>query len=401
MMKLNSLPLINLRRKPIRTSALILIAFVMSAAAFGGQILIKSLQRGLDSLEQRLGADIIVLPEGAEKKVDLQNLLLQGTPGYFYMDKSVTDKLSGINGIDKLSAQYFLVSANAECCTVQVQIIGFDEDTDFTVKPWLKETYSGTLKENEIIVGAGLSTRVGHTLSLYGVECRAVGKLEKTGTGLDTAVYATNETVRGLINASAKQGIAVLSKQSPENVVSSVYIKAAEGTDIDELTAKINTTLDGVQAVRTRLVMTDTAKQLNVLSESIMAITAAVWVLAAVIMLTAFYNSANERKREFAVLRTIGFSRKRLSRIVLTESIITAGTGAVAGVSLTALLSFSFVGVIERKTALPFLMPGAGAALLYGAAVIAVVLLAGASASALSAYRLTHIDTGKILREGC
>ena len=145
-MNLKKLPVINLSRRPIRTSALIIIAMVMSAAAFGGQLLIKSLQRGLDSLEQRLGADIIVLPEGADNKVDLQNILLQGTPGYFYMDRSVLSRLSEINGVEMLSAQYFLVSANAECCTVQVQIIGFDEQSDFTVKPWLKEAYSGTLK---------------------------------------------------------------------------------------------------------------------------------------------------------------------------------------------------------------------------------------------------------------
>ncbi len=400
-MDLKKLPIINLRRKPIRTTALIVIAMVMSAAAFGGQLLIKSMQRGLDSLEQRLGADIIVLPEGTEKKVDLQNLLLQGTPGYFYMDKSVADSLSEINGIDKLSSQYFLVSANAECCTVQVQIIGFDDDTDFTVKPWLKEAYNGTLKENEIIVGAGLSTRVGNTLALYGVECKAVGKLERTGTGLDTAVYATNDTVKGLIKASAEKGIAVLSKQSPENVISSVYIKADKDADIDELTAEINMKVDGVQAVRTKSMMTDTAKQLSVLSESIMVITTAVWVLAAVIMIAAFYNSANERKREFALLRTIGFSRKQLSRIVLSESIITAGAGSLAGVALTALLSFSFVGAIEKKTALPILMPSVSVTLIYGVTVMTIVLFAGSIASAISAYRLTHIETGKILREGC
>lgn len=400
-MDLKNLPIINLRRKPIRTTALIVIAMVMSAAAFGGQLLIKSMQRGLDSLEQRLGADIIVLPEGTEKKVDLQNLLLQGTPGYFYMDKSVADSLSEINGIDKLSSQYFLVSANAECCTVQVQIIGFDDDTDFTVKPWLKEAYNSTLKENEIIVGAGLSTRVGNTLALYGVECKAVGKLERTGTGLDTAVYATNDTVKGLIKASAEKGIAVLSKQSPENVISSVYIKADKDADIDELTAEINMKVDGVQAVRTKSMMTDTAKQLNVLSESIMVITTAVWVLAAVIMIAAFYNSANERKREFALLRTIGFSRKQLSRIVLSESIITAGAGSLAGVALTALLSFSFVGAIEKKTALPILMPSVSVTLIYGVTVMTIVLFAGSIASAISAYRLTHIETGKILREGC
>ena len=400
-MDLKKLPIINLSRKPIRTSALIVIAMVMSAAAFGGQLLIKSLQRGLDSLEQRLGADIIVLPEGAEEKIDLQNIFLQGTPGYFYMDKSVTDKLSGINGIEKLSAQYFLVSANAECCTVQVQIIGFDEESDFTVKPWLKEAYSGALKENEIIVGAGLSTRVGHTLSLYGVECRAVGKLEKTGTGLDTAVYATNETVKGLIDASARQGIAVLSKQSPEDVVSSVYIKAADSADIDELTAEINKELDGVQAVRTKSMMTGTAEKLKVFSKSVTALTAAVWGLAAVIMLSSFYLYANERKREFAVLRAIGFSRRQLGGLVLKQSLITSGAGGAAGVLLTALVILPFVKLIEQKAALPLLLPGWFSTLLYGAAAAVTVLLTGSLSAVISAYKLSRIDTGKILREGC
>jgi len=400
-MKLKALTFLGLRRRPLRTAALVIIATVLSAAAFGGQILVRSLQRGLESLEQRLGADIIVLPEGAESKVDLQNLLLQGTPGYFYMDKSVLNGLSKINGVEKLSAQYFLVSANAECCTVQVQIIGFDEESDFTVKPWLKEAYSGTLKENEIIVGAGLSTRVGHTLSLYGVECRAVGKLEKTGTGLDTAVYATNDTVKGLIKASAKQGIAVLSKQSPEDVVSSVYIKAADSADIDELTAEINKELDGVQAVRTKSMMTGTAEKLKVFSKSVTALTAAVWGLAAVIMLSSFYLYANERKREFAVLRAIGFSRRQLGGLVLKQSLITSGAGGAAGVLLTALVILPFVKLIEQKAALPLLLPGWFSTLLYGAAAAVTVLLTGSLSAALSAYKLSRIDTGKILREGC
>lgn len=400
-MKLKALAFLGLRRRPLRTAALVIIATVLSAAAFGGQILVRSLQRGLESLEQRLGADIIVLPEGAESKVDLQALLLQGTPGYFYMDKSVMSGLSKINGVEKLSAQYFLVSANAECCTVQVQIIGFDEESDFTVKPWLKEAYSGALKENEIIVGAGLSTRVGHTLSLYGVECRAVGKLEKTGTGLDTAVYATNETVKGLIKASAKQGIAVLSKQSPEDVVSSVYIKAADSADIDELTAEINKELDGVQAVRTKSMMTGTAEKLKVFSKSVTALTAAVWGLAAVIMLSSFYLYANERKREFAVLRAIGFSRRQLGGLILKQSLITSGAGGAAGVLLTALVILPFVRLIERRAALPLLLPGWFNTLLYGAAAAVTVLLTGSLSAAISAYKLSRIDTGKILREGC
>ena len=60
--------------KPLRSFALLFICIVMSAAVYGGAVISVSLQNGIDSLEQRLGADIIVLPDGAENKVDLENL---------------------------------------------------------------------------------------------------------------------------------------------------------------------------------------------------------------------------------------------------------------------------------------------------------------------------------------
>ena len=175
LMNIRKLPLKNIIMQKKRTIGLILILIVLTASMFGGSIFIKSLNNGLDSLNSRLGSDIILLPKDAESEVDLKNLLLQGTPGYFYMDKSILKELETIEGIDKVSPQYFLVSANADCCSVKVQIIGFDEKTDFTIKPWLNESYKGELSDNEIIVGASLSTRVGHTLKLYGEEFLVVG----------------------------------------------------------------------------------------------------------------------------------------------------------------------------------------------------------------------------------
>lgn len=390
----------NIVRRPLRTFALLFICIVMSAAVFGGAVISASLKNGLGSLEQRLGADIIVLPKSASEKVQLENILLQGTPGYFYMDKSVQQSLADVEGVDKLSAQYFLVSANAECCTVQVQIIGFDEDTDFSVKPWLHEAYSGKLGLNEIVVGSGLSTRVGHTLKLYGTECKAVGKLESTGTGLDTAIYASSDTVRGLIKAAEGKGISVLSKQSPDDVISSVYIKVKEGYDIDEVEANINLGIDGVQAVRTKSMITGTADKLSVISGSVTVLIVAVWVLSAVIMLIVFTALVNERKREFAVLRAVGFSRRRLGKQVMCEALVICLFGAVIGIAIAAAVVFPFSTLIEKQSGLPFLSPSILTAIGYAAIAFGAVILTGPLASLYSAYRLSRVDTGKILREG-
>lgn len=386
--------------RPLRTFALLFICIIMSGVMFGGAVLSVSLKNGINSLEQRLGADIIVVPKSAGEKVELENILLQGTPGYFYMDKSVRDALERTDGVDKLSAQYFLVSANAECCTVQVQIIGFDDETDFTVKPWLREAYSGSLEQNEIIVGSGLSTKVGHNLKLYGVECKAVGKLESTGTGLDTAIYASSDTVRGLIKAAEGKGISVLSKQSPDDVISSVYIKVKDGYDIDEVAANINLGMDGVQTVRTKSMITGTADKLSVFSASITVLIAAVCVLSAAIMLIIFTALAGERKGEFALLRVIGFSRARLCRQVLNEAFVICIYGALLGIGIASAVVFPFGSLIENKAALPMLTPDLVSVLGYALLAIAAVVVTGPIASVYSAFRLSRIDTGRILREG-
>ncbi len=399
-MSIRKLLFFNIVRRPLRTFALLFICIVMSAAVFGGAVISASLQNGINSLEQRLGADIIVLPESASEKVKLENILLQGTPGYFYMDKNIENTLAGVDGVDKLSAQYFLVSANAECCTVQVQIIGFDDETDFSVKPWLSEAYSGSLGRNEIVVGSGLSTRVGHTLKLYGVECKAVGKLESTGTGLDTAVYASADTVRDLIKAAESKGISVLSKQSPDDVISSVYIKVKDGYDIDEVAANINLGIDGVQAVRTKSMLTGTADKLSVISGSVTVLIIAVWVLSAVIMLIVFTALVNERKREFAVLRAVGFSRRKLGTQVMSETLVICLIGAVIGIAIASAVVFPFSRLIETQSGLPFLSPGILTSLGYAALAFGAVILTGPLASVYSAYRLSRVDTAKILREG-
>lgn len=399
-MNIRRLTLKNLIKRPFRTGALILTAALMTAAVFGGQIIARSMEKGLGSLEERLGADIVVVPEEAEAKEDLENILLQGTPAYFYMDKNVQEKIDSIEGVGQTSAQYFLVSANAECCSVKVQIIGFDENSDIAVKSWLKDSYSGTLGTNDVIVGSSLSTQAGEELTLYGIKCKAVGKLEETGTGLDTAIYATNETVQGLINGSREQGISVLSKHSPEDVISSVYVNVENGADIDDVVFAINQNVDGVQAVRTKSMITGTADKLSVIAGSISVVTKAVWVLAAVIMTAAFSVLASVRKKEFAVLRVIGFSRRRLGSLVLSESFLVCTLGVISGLVIVVMIVFPFGHVIEQSTGLPYLSPDMITVLRYALLTGAAVLLTGMLSSAYCAYRLSHADTGRILREG-
>lgn len=398
-MNIAKLPLKNIISYKKRTIGLILILVILTMSLFGGSIFIKSLNNGLDSLNERLGADIIVLPKDAESEVDLQNLLLQGTPGYFYMDKSILNDLESIEGVDRISAQYFLVSANADCCSVKVQIIGFDEETDFTIKPWLHESYQGVLKDNEIIVGSMLSTKVGHTLKLYGKEFLVVGKLEKTGTGLDTAVYTTGDTVKTLIEAAEDKGISILSKQSPDDVISSVYIDVKDGYDIDTIVSDINLNNSEVKAVRARTMMTSTSDRLGIISSAISFFVKIIWAFAAIILIAAFYIITGERKKEFAALRVIGVSRKKLGVLVMSEAIIIGIIGNVFGIIITGAFMYSFSVLIGTRLDLPYLLPGVVTTTYYILVTFISVVLLGTISGLLSAYRAVSVDTARILRE--
>ena len=82
-MKNFSLSVKNLIRKPGRTLALALLTAFLALAVFGGSVVVLSLRKGLNSLEARLGADIILVPDQAQSKVSFQNMFLQGTTGAF------------------------------------------------------------------------------------------------------------------------------------------------------------------------------------------------------------------------------------------------------------------------------------------------------------------------------
>lgn len=102
-MDLNRLPWRNLSRRPLRTAALLVLTFFLSFVIFAGSMTVVSLQNGLETLENRLGADIIVVPNTAKRKVDPKTMILDGTPGYFYMEREKMVLISHIEGVEKVS----------------------------------------------------------------------------------------------------------------------------------------------------------------------------------------------------------------------------------------------------------------------------------------------------------
>ena len=400
-MKHFSLMIRNLTRKPGRTTALILLTAFLAMSVFSGTIVVSSLRHGLNSMENRLGADIIVVPAEAESKASMKNLLLQGTIGTFYMDASALEKVRETEGVEKASAQIFLSSMKADCCSVKVQIIGFDPENDFVVQPWIAESLKHQLGDMEVVVGCRVETDVGNNFRIYDRSCRVAAKLASTGTGLDTAVYCNMNTIHILLQAAEEKGIShKIDSGNDSEVVSAVYVKVLPGADPGLVNNRLNGHVRKATAIRTAGMMTEVADSLNGVSRTIAALIGAVWVLALIILLIVFSMMVNERRRELAVYRLLGMSRKMLSGMILKETALCSLAGALCGTALGAVLVFPFTALIETSLKLPYLAPDPGTIVLYACIAITVTVLAGCTAGFGTASRLSRVDPGTTLREG-
>ncbi len=398
-MRRTSLALKNLVRRPGRTVALVMLTAFLAFAVYGGSVVVLSLQSGLNSLEARLGADIVLVPSEAASKVSFENMLLQGTAGAFYMDASVLEKALEVEGVEKAAPQTFLASLKADCCSIRIQVIGIDPEKDFTVQPWISRSLSRELGDMDVAVGCKVEADVGEIIRIYEQRCKVVARLEATGTGLDTAVYCNMGTMNTLLSAAEVKGVSHRI-ESGDQVISAVYVKVRDGCSIDEVNSRLNGHIRKATAIRTRSMITGVSDSLAGISRTVTALILAVWALALIILLLAFMLIIRERAREFAVLRLVGASRSMLFGMVLLEASLCGLMGGLSGAGAAALMLFPFAQLIESTLKLPYLMPDAGRVLLLAAGTILLSVVVAALSSGIAAYRLSRVDPGTALLEG-
>ena len=86
------------------------------------------------------------------------------------------------------------------------------------------------------------------------------------------------------------------------------------------------------------------------LKNAMLIITLITCIVAAVGILVAIYNSMNDRRRDIAVMRALGARRTTVTNIIIFESLLVAGIGAVVGWVLAHAAIAAYSGTIEDQT---------------------------------------------------
>ena len=391
----------NYLRNPFRSFGLSLLIALFASVLLIGGLLSFSLSKGLNRLSSRLGADVIVIPQGSE--IDDQTVLLQGDSKYTYLPPGSLEFIRGLDGVEIATPQYFIMTLSASCCDQKVSIIGFDTESDFVIQPWIREVLADKLPKGSIVVGSEIRTGEKNTLKIFDRDYPVAATLEPIGNKLDQAVFVDEATLANIREAAEAKGIVFLKDEKSLNgeiaAYSSVLIKLKEGADVERLSREIHSRYDGVQFRTRKDLFSGLQKSANFLQIVVWAIVAIFLIVAAAAIVISFSLSTRERRREYALLRIIGFTRKRLQNLVLGEALLVSAVGTYIGLLFASVAFFTFRIWIGEHVGIPFIVPAAAEIAGVYVAVILLLHSVGPAAVYGVANKVSQIDAYAALRE--
>jgi putative ABC transport system permease protein len=295
-----------------------------------------SVASSLKKSSERLGADLVIVPMGARGFAE--EFLLESKHTSFYMPIDIIEKVKKIEGIDTVTHQTYLSSISGLCCDIMpTRIVAFNPDTDFIITPWLQESIGRQLEKGEAIAGFGTSENLG--LGLLDIEAtifdnrfKIIGVLEQTGTGLDHALFMTEENLRGIIES----GKSPLKKGD----ISIIFTKTKDGYEPDYVGRVLEGELPEVDVIARSDMGEKFLNTLADINKIFLLTTILASILTTFLVWAIFSAIANERSKEIGIMRALGAKEAHIVRLYLIEVLVLGLLGSILGVMVGTYLAY-------------------------------------------------------------
>lgn len=385
----------NLRGSRFRSLSLFLVIFALSGTLLCISLLYAGLARSVELSRQRLGADIMVVPEARAGQAEA--LFLMGSAGSFTMSgaRSLQEQiLRTYEDVAAATPQLFIVSAPLPCCSVaDTMIVGFDPATDFVITPWLTEGkgQGRPQGQNEALAGADILAGVGGRLKLFGQEFVVRGKLERTDLPyLDSGIFIPLEGVRRMAEESKQKARRTLTIGPDE--VSSILLRLKDGANADRTAIRLEHDFPGRKALVVARMVRRSAEGLSIPLKGMTFLLAFQWAAGLFLMGVVHSFSVDLRRRELGILKALGAKDGDVRAILLIEATVLAAAACLAGISAGLLLVRAVSGTLFPMTALPVSLPAGAALAGIAATVFAVSLVFSVLPSVFSVRRAARIE---------
>lgn len=387
----------NIKHRPFRNGFMIFFVFLQAFTLFFSTMLMINMDKSIINTTDRMGADVIVVPDKNSKQ--LQESLFMGKPCTIYFDRQWVNKLQGVKGVNKISPQLYLATLEASCCESAVQLVAIDPETDFVIKPWLKTQGDLELKKGQVVVGHEVTAKVGEIVTFYNVDFQVAAKLDKTYMGYDNSVFMSFDTAFEL--ADSKIANENLKLNNSEDLISMIMIDAEDRYSPDKLTVEIkyayNSEDIGVHTANS-LFSGISAEMKKFTSYSVILIIL-LFIATAMALFSIFTITINERKREFGILYTLGANGRQMFSMVIIEALIISIIGGLLGMLVSGGLLFLFKNLVAMKLGVPYFQMTLIEVLSVSSKCMLVAVLTGVVASFYSACKISKEEPYVLIRE--
>lgn len=327
----------NLGQRKARASLLVLAVAISSGAVFLGAILMQSIRHSMEVGFTRLGADLLIVPQGTLTNITAALLTVEPTDQT--LDRSVVDELAKVKGVQRVAPQLIVRTRVPEIGGHHgvTDLVGFDPEHDISVTPWLTEKMERPFRKGDLIVGGRREERIGDRLLLFGQSFTVYGKLERTGVGPhENGIFMSFETF-GPLREIVRSNLG--STAAPDqNKISGALIELAPGASAKQARFAMLAKFSGVKVVVGESMLTSIRQGLEALLDGVMTLMLIMFVSSTLIIGLLFSAIIGERKREIGLLMAIGVKSYSLTGILLAEAAIATATGGVLGCLLGAML---------------------------------------------------------------
>ncbi len=354
----------DLGRRAFRTIVLVGAVGTVVGALFLTMLLANGATFSAQAVRDKLGADILVIPQGTRLSSQPFYTLLY-TPGPSYMSDSYEEIVKTVPGVQDAAPQlyitYFLPGA---WVADKMYIVAINPDNSF-LKSWLPQNRSVVLGENESILGwefPPLKVMPNNGV-FYGTHVTDVYRLPRTGTFIDRAIFVsfpTAEKMRAVsyewqrtnFDPGASQDWLIPISFSPGQI-SALFVQVSKGTDPQQVADTIQSTYTQVRAVTVDSLVDSAQERFGELFSTFSLSSLLIWG-ASVVLVSAFTSATtNERRGEFGVLRAVGATRFFVWRLVAFQTLIVTGVAGAIGIAVASVVLGMFNSVIISNLQIP------------------------------------------------
>ena len=398
---LASLALQNLGRRKARSFLLIAAVAVASGVVFTGATLMRSIDRSMAVGFTRMGADMMVAPEGALTNITAALLTVEPTDLVLDADLFAKVQLTSVSRAapQKIArVEHSGIGSHHE----SADLIGFDPALDFTIQPWLVEKLNRELLPGDVILGAGREAPLGSQLLIFGKPHTVYGRLGKTGVGThERGVFMSFRTLDALATSIGGHGGGSPPAALQPGKVSGFLVELAPGAAPLQARFAILSTLKGVKVVTGDSTMSGIRQGLAALLDGILALMVLMFASTALMVCVLFSAIVTERRGELGLLKAIGARRSQIVGMMVIEAVIATGIGGALGVVLGILVmrlyERSLVYYLEN-VGVPFVWLDTPQMIAVAVAAILLASVIGALGALYPAWRASRRDPYDLVR---